>query len=136
MLNLKPRNRLASTLATAARFITNGALNPIIATGTAHRVNRQEEIGLPVGFLIGMDVYDTSGEFLAEVEQIILDAYSRRVAFIVISLGGFLGLGRQRFAIPWRAVQMDRGNCSCVIDVNLQEYRIASGLRHLAGMHQ
>lgn len=136
MLNLKPRNRFTSTLAVAARFIANGPLSPLEATGTAHRINRQEEIGLPVGFLIGMDVYDTSGEFLAEVEQIVLDAYSRRVAFIVIALGGFLGLGRQRFAIPWRAVQMDRGNCSCVIDVNLQECRITSGLRRAIAMNQ
>lgn len=136
MLSLKPRNRFTSTLAMAARWVASGHMPQVETAGAARRLTRQDEIGLPVGFLIGMDVYDTSGEYLAEVEQIVLDAYSRRVAFIVIALGGFLGMGRQRFAIPWRAVQMDRGNCSCVVDVNLQECKITSGLNRVAGMRQ
>lgn len=51
--------------------------------------------------LIGDRVKNSQGEDLGRIEEIAIDQSSGRVAYLVLSFGGVLGLGDKFFAIPW-----------------------------------
>jgi sporulation protein YlmC with PRC-barrel domain len=51
--------------------------------------------------LLGADLKNAAKENLGDIEDIVLDAGSRRIAYVVVSYGGFLGMGDKLFALPW-----------------------------------
>ena len=69
--------------------------------------------------LIEDDVYDAAGKFLGEIEEIVLDVRTGCVRYAVLAVGGFLGLGRKRFAVPWSALTPDADYQRCIVDVTL-----------------
>jgi hypothetical protein len=71
--------------------------------------------------LIGDDVYDAAGTFLGEIEEILIDARTGCVRYFVLALGGFLGIGRKRFAVPWSALTPDPDYRRCIVDVTLMK---------------
>lgn len=62
-------------------------------------------------------VSDAAGKYLGEVEEIILDIGSGCVRYVVLALGGFLGIGCKRFAVPWSVVTPDLNYQRCVLDI-------------------
>ncbi len=74
---------------------------------------------LGITSLIEDDVYDADGKCLGEVEEIIVDAQTGCVRYVVLALGGLLGFGRQRFAVPWSVLTPDSKYQRCVVDVAL-----------------
>ena len=69
--------------------------------------------------LIEDDVYDADGTLLGEIEEILIDARTGCVRYAVLTLGGFLGIGRKRFAVPWSALTTDADYRRCIVDVAL-----------------
>ena len=69
--------------------------------------------------LIKDEVYDGAGKFLGEIEEILIDARTGCVRYAVLALGGFWGIGRKRFAVPWSALTPDADYRRCVVDVTL-----------------
>jgi sporulation protein YlmC with PRC-barrel domain len=55
----------------------------------------------------GTDVYGADGSSVGEVDHLIIDKLSGRVAYAVISFGGFMGLGESHYPIPWNALNYD-----------------------------
>jgi len=55
----------------------------------------------------GTNVYNTAGEKLGHVEQVMLDTNSGRVAFALMSFGGFLGIGAHYHPLPWSSLKYD-----------------------------
>ena len=76
----------------------------------------------------GDAVYDVGGKFLGAIEELILDLPSGRGAYALKAAGGFLGMGRKLFAIPWAAVTVDRAYQRCVINMDLERLIDAPGL--------
>ncbi|MDE4937162.1 PRC-barrel domain-containing protein [Francisella tularensis] len=60
--------------------------------------------------LIGDDVVNYNGENLGEVKEIMLDTNTGEVAYVVVSFGGFLGMGDKLFAVPMTAFETDTAN--------------------------
>lgn len=52
----------------------------------------------------GRTVRDAGGEEVGEVENLLIDTTERKVRFLVVASGGFLGLGEHRSFIPIDAV--------------------------------
>nr|WP_099512685.1 PRC-barrel domain-containing protein [Microvirga ossetica] len=50
----------------------------------------------------GTAVYDQSGKRIGTVERVMIDKLSGRVAYAVMSFGGFFGVGADEYAVPWR----------------------------------
>lgn len=48
----------------------------------------------------GRDVIGSDGEKLGMVEDLLMDDYEKRLRFIQIAHGGFLGIGRDQFILP------------------------------------
>jgi sporulation protein YlmC with PRC-barrel domain len=71
------------------------------------------DIGDPSGRLIsservsGTAVYDTQGEKLGMVEDVMIDKVSGRIAYAVLSFGGFLGIGDKHHPLPWGTLRYD-----------------------------
>jgi PRC-barrel domain len=51
----------------------------------------------------GTTVYGADGSNLGEIDHLIIDRLSGRVAYAVMSFGGFMGLGHSHYPIPWGA---------------------------------
>jgi sporulation protein YlmC with PRC-barrel domain len=59
--------------------------------------NRAEDIR-------GRDVLDTAGEEIGKVDDLLIDELEKKVRFLQVSSGGFLGLGATKFLIPVDAI--------------------------------
>jgi sporulation protein YlmC with PRC-barrel domain len=77
--------------------------------------------------LVGNDVYNHKGEDLGDIKEIMLDMRSGKVAYAVLSFGGFLGVGEKLFAVPWNALTLDTKNKRFVLDVEKDRLKHAPG---------
>jgi sporulation protein YlmC with PRC-barrel domain len=77
--------------------------------------------------LIGNDVYDHNDEDLGEIKEIMLGMHSGKVAYAVLSFGGFLGMGEKLFAVPWAALTLDTENKRFVLKVDKDTLKDAPG---------
>ena len=77
--------------------------------------------------LAGDGVRNAAGEDLGKVKEIMIDLRSGRVAYAVLSFGGFLGAGDKLFAIPWNALTLDEDRKEFVLDVDKDTLKNAPG---------
>jgi sporulation protein YlmC with PRC-barrel domain len=82
---------------------------------------------LSASTLAGDHVRNPAGEDLGKVEEIMLDVSTGRVAYAVLSFGGFLGMGSKLFALPWDALTLDEDNHEFVLNVDKQKLENAPG---------
>ena len=55
----------------------------------------------------GTEVYGPAGEHVGEIDHLMIERVSGRVAYAVMSFGGFLGMGKDFYPIPWNALKYD-----------------------------
>ncbi len=77
--------------------------------------------------LEGDTVVNSSGEDLGRIEAIMLDVAVGRIAYAVLSFGGFLGVGSKYFAIPWSAFTLDAGAKRFILGVSRDRLENAPG---------
>jgi sporulation protein YlmC with PRC-barrel domain len=77
--------------------------------------------------LTGDKVINGREEDLGKIEDIMLDVSNGRVAYAVLSFGGFLGMGDKLFAIPWTAMRLDEDRKCFVLDVDKETLKTAPG---------
>jgi len=66
----------------------------------------------------GTEVYSPSGEALGTIENVMIDKPSGRVAYAVMSFGGFLGIGKDRRPLPWGMLRYDTGRGGYIADID------------------
>src|SRR5438067_8858585 len=49
----------------------------------------------------GTNVYRSNGDKVGTIERVMIDKRSGRVAYAVMSFGGFLGIGDDYYPLPW-----------------------------------
>ena len=49
----------------------------------------------------GTKVYRPDGEKIGQVERIMIDKQTGKVAYAVMSFGGFMGMGHDHYPLPW-----------------------------------
>jgi sporulation protein YlmC with PRC-barrel domain len=67
--------------------------------------------------LIHDKVVNLSGEYVGKIEELMVDVTTGRVAYAVLSFGGFMGFGSKLFALPWSALTVDEGHKRFVCNV-------------------
>lgn len=77
--------------------------------------------------IIGTDVVNAKGDNLGDVKEIVIDPRTGRVAYAVVSFGGFLGMGEKLFAIPFSALDYDAEKNEYVLDVSKERLEAAPG---------
>jgi sporulation protein YlmC with PRC-barrel domain len=70
-------------------------------------------------------VYDPSGKHIGEVDHLMIDKVSGRVAYAVISFGGFLGLGHSHYPVPWNSLKYDTSLGGFRTNINEKQLRDA-----------
>ena len=55
----------------------------------------------------GTKVYNSDGDHLGEIHEIMIDKVSGNVAYAVMSFGGFLGIGEKFHPVPWPLLDYD-----------------------------
>lgn len=77
--------------------------------------------------ITGDDVVNVQDEKLGKVEELMINLDSGRIAYAVLSFGGFLGMGEKLFAIPWSALSVDRVEKRLVLNVDKERLELAPG---------
>jgi hypothetical protein len=77
--------------------------------------------------MIGTDVVNPKGDHLGDIKEVVIDPRSGRVAYAVVSFGGFLGLGEKLFAVPFRAFDYEVSKNKYVFDVSKERLEKAPG---------
>lgn len=75
--------------------------------------------------VIGTDVYNTAGEHIGSIEDVMLDKTSNNIMFAVIGFGGFLGIGEKYHAIPWSTLDYDPANGGYVVPFTKEQLQSA-----------
>lgn len=66
----------------------------------------------------GTYVYNRQGENLGSVHNFMVDKFDGKVAYAVMSFGGFLGLGERYHPIPWEKLTYDTRMGGYVVDID------------------
>lgn len=82
---------------------------------------------LSASTLMGDKVVNAEGEDLGEVSEVMIDLDAGQIAYVVITFGGFLGLGGKLFAFPWGALTLDPDREVFVVDVDREQLEEAPG---------
>lgn len=65
----------------------------------------------------GTPVYGRDGERLGKIENFMVDKYTGRVGYAVLSFGGTLGFGESLFPLPWSALTYDEDKDGYVLGI-------------------
>lgn len=77
--------------------------------------------------IIGRPVQNAQGEKLGTIQDMVIDPDRYRVAYVVLTFGGFLGLGDKLFALPADILQMPDTGGFAVLTVDKDRMKAASG---------
>jgi sporulation protein YlmC with PRC-barrel domain len=75
--------------------------------------------------LDGNKVMSSDGEHVGKISAIMLDVRGGRIAYAVLSSGGFLGMGDSLHAIPWSALTLDTDDKCFLLDASAERIRTA-----------
>jgi sporulation protein YlmC with PRC-barrel domain len=114
---ITPGQTASSTRTPGARIVGKGAAT---AQGPGPDV-------MAAATLNGNKVLSTDGHEIGKVTDIMLDIRTGRVAYAVLSSGGFLGVGDRLYALPWNALTLDTDRKCFVLSVSSQHLKDAPG---------
>ena len=69
----------------------------------------------------GTNVYNTSGDWLGELHDVMIDKVSGKIAYAVLSFGGFLGVGERYHPLPWAALKYDTRQGGYVVGITREQ---------------
>jgi hypothetical protein len=73
----------------------------------------------------GTEVFNRQGEQVGTVYDVMIDKRSGRVAYAVMSFGGFLGMGQSYHPLPWDVLDYDERQGGYVVDLDKDRMRAA-----------
>jgi PRC-barrel domain len=79
----------------------------------------------------GTSVYNTSGDSIGKIYDVMLDKVSGKVAYAIMSFGGFLGIGDSYHPLPWALLKYDTNARGYV--VNLTKQKLEGAPNYAAG---
>ena len=80
--------------------------------------------------LIGAKIRNPQNEDLGEIEEMVVDVNDGSIRYAVVSFGGFLDVGDELFAVPLKAMTLqkdDDGEPTFVVDIDKQRLENAQG---------
>jgi hypothetical protein len=69
----------------------------------------------------GTNVYNAAGEPLGEIYDVMLDKRSGKIAYAIMSFGGFLGIGEQYHPLPWATLKYDTRQGGYVVGLTKEQ---------------
>jgi sporulation protein YlmC with PRC-barrel domain len=66
----------------------------------------------------GTTVYNAAGDKLGTIDDLMIDKRSGQVRYAVMEFGGFLGMGTDRYPIPWSTLKYDTAQDGYVVPLD------------------
>lgn len=66
----------------------------------------------------GTTVYNTAGEKLGSVYDVMIDKRSGKAEYAILSFGGFLGIGDSYHPLPWQSLTYDERQGGYVVNID------------------
>ncbi len=73
----------------------------------------------------GTEVYNEDDEKLGSIDSILIDKMTGEVAYVVMSFGGFLGIGEKYHPLPWHVLDYDTSVGGYRVDLDRQALEAA-----------
>ena len=77
----------------------------------------------------GTAVYNTAGDKIGTVEDIVLDKKSDKIIFAALGFGGMLGVGEKYAPVPWSMLDYDKDKEAYVVPFGEDELKKAPTYR-------
>ena len=71
----------------------------------------------------GTPVYRLNGERVGNIERVMIDKLSGKVAYAVMSFGGFMGIGEDYYPLPWSLLTYNERLDGYEVDVSEQQLK-------------
>ena len=71
----------------------------------------------------GTNVYRSNGEKAGQIERVMLGKTSGKIAYAVMSFGGFLGVGHDHYPVPWARLKYNERLGGYELNVSDQELK-------------
>jgi sporulation protein YlmC with PRC-barrel domain len=71
----------------------------------------------------GTDVYNLAGEKLGAIGDLIIDKRNGHVRYAALEFGGFLGMGTDRFPLPWSMLTYDIEKDGYVVNLDMEQVK-------------
>ena len=73
----------------------------------------------------GTPVCRPTGEKIGEIQRLMIDKMSGKIAYAVLSFGGFLGFAQKHFPIPWASLKYNARFSAYELEVTEVQLRAA-----------
>jgi hypothetical protein len=90
--------------------------------------DRMEHPLIPAKRVNGAAVYNQAKEKIGEIEDIAIDKRTGKVAYAILSFGGFMGLGDKHQPLPWSVLDYDADVGGYMISITEEFLRLAPKL--------
>ncbi|MBS4538709.1 PRC-barrel domain-containing protein [Clostridium sp. D2Q-11] len=84
---------------------------------------------IKVNDLEGYEVKNLDNDKLGKIEDIVIDYHNGVIAYGILSVGGFLGIGDDLYAIPWRALTLDPKEEKFILDADKEKLKDAPSFK-------
>src|SRR6185437_6789 len=122
------RRNAMRTHSTTSTTDTTGARQGarIVGKGSETAAGPGPEV-MAASTLDGDKILSTDGDEVGKVKDIMLDVQAGRIAYVVMSSGGFLGIGDKLLAIPWNALTLDTTRKCFLVSLSSEKIKNAPG---------
>jgi len=69
----------------------------------------------------GSAVYNASGDKLGSIDDVVIDKRSGQVRYAALEFGGFLGIGTERYPVPWSKLSYNTALDGYVVPITQAE---------------
>lgn len=112
-MQINPRAASASLLASITLACILGTCGGAFAQGAPQAITerRTDVVQLASGYraskLSGADVYNRNKDNIGTLDDLIVSPGTERTTYAILSVGGFLGMGKHLVAVPFSDLQID-----------------------------
>ncbi|MDP5138523.1 PRC-barrel domain-containing protein [Rheinheimera baltica] len=82
---------------------------------------------LSASSITGDEVFNMKDEKLGKIHEVMLDMSEGKIRYAVLAAGGFLGIGERFFAVPWKALTLNKKDKNFMLDVDVERLKKAPG---------
>lgn len=77
--------------------------------------------------LVNTNVKNNENQDIGTITDLMIDITHGKIAYAVLSFGGFMGFGDKLFAIPWRALTVDTVDEKFILNISKDMLEKAEG---------
>lgn len=115
----------ATTATTAEDLPTEDNVFGASVGGSFGRDNYEEGNLVTATGVTNQDVYNADGDKVGWLDEVVIDKMSGQVAYVVLAVGGFLGIGERYHRLDWNRLTYDETKNGYNIDLTGEQMREA-----------